>query len=75
MGLVQVVALGLPFNTGMEVIDDFFMPELTIAVLPAAICVQPENGLILGDLYGFNFLSHINQSYRKQSSCRLSIAL
>jgi hypothetical protein len=48
MSLVQVVALVVPLNAGMKIIDDFFMPELTIAVVPAAICVQPENSLVPG---------------------------
>ncbi len=55
MGLVQVVALLVPFNAGMKVIDDFFMFEFTIGVVPAAISIQPENSLIRGDLNCFNF--------------------
>ena len=55
MGLVQVVALLVPLNAGIKVIDDFFMPELTIGVVPAAISVQSENSFIPGDLNCFNF--------------------
>jgi hypothetical protein len=43
----------------MKVIDNFFMPELTIGVVPAAISVQPENSLAPEDFYCFNLVFHI----------------
>ena len=62
MGLVQVIALLVPFNAGMKVIDDFFMLELTIGVVPAAISVEPENSLIRRDLNCFNYVySHMSK--------------
>ncbi len=39
------------FNTGMKVANDFPMPKLTMFILPAAVCVQPKEGLISADDY------------------------
>jgi hypothetical protein len=45
----------------MKIVNDFFMPELTVSIVPAAISIKPEDGLPLRDFNFFNFVYHISK--------------
>ncbi len=57
--LVKIITLSVPFDTGMKVMDYFFMPELAVFILPATVFIQPECGLILTDNDFFNLFGHM----------------
>ena len=37
----------VPFDAGVEVIDDFFVLKLTVFIVPAAVFIKPEYSLLL----------------------------
>ena len=57
--LGQVVAVLIPFDTGVKVIDDFVMLELPMVVMPAAVLVEPEYGILFGNQFFFDLICHL----------------
>ena len=57
--LGQVVAVLIPLDTGVKVINDFVMLELSMGVMPAAVLVEPENGILFGNHVFFDLFCHL----------------
>ena len=57
--LGEIIAVLIPFDAGVKVLDDFVMLELPMRVAPAAVLVEPENGILFGNHVFFDLICHL----------------
>ena len=58
MVLIKMITLNVFSDAGMKVVDNFFVFETTVAIVPTTLPVEPEDRLLLRNNHEFGCFHH-----------------